>query len=126
MPLRGIRGAIDVQENTSIDIRSATIKLLSEIITRNPTLQVEDICSVLFTATEDLTAIFPAEAARELGWTDVPLLCAKELSVSGSMPKCIRVLIQWNTELKQSDIMHVYLGQAEKLRPDLTNKQDLS
>lgn len=120
MPLRGIRGAVDVQDNTSEDIRSATIKLLNEIITRNPLLRIDDICSVLFTATEDLTAIFPAEAARELGWNSVPLLCAREIDVPGSLSKCVRVLIHWNTKQKQSDITHVYLGRAERLRPDLS------
>jgi chorismate mutase len=123
MPLRGVRGAIDVNENTSVEIRSATINLLTEIIACNPTIEIEDICSVLFTVTEDLNSLFPAEAARELGWNNVPLLCARELSVPGSLPKCIRVLIHWNTDLKQSEISHVYLGKAEKLRPDLTNNK---
>lgn len=123
MPLRGVRGAIDVQENSSVEIRSATINLLTEIIARNPTIKIEDICSVLFTVTEDLNSLFPAEAARELGWNNVPLLCARELSVPGSLPKCIRVLIHWNTDLKQSEISHVYLGKAEKLRPDLKNNR---
>ena len=123
MPLRGVRGAIDVQENSSVEIRSATINLLTEIIARNSTIKIEDICSVLFTVTEDLNSLFPAEAARELGWNNVPLLCARELSVPGSLPKCIRVLIHWNTDLKQSEISHVYLGKAEKLRPDLKNNR---
>lgn len=119
MPVRGIRGAIDVKDNNARSILSATRNLLVEIQNMNPNISADDICSVIFTMTDDLNATFPAEAARELGWDFVPLLCAKELSVSEGLPKCIRVLIHWNTDLEQSQINHVYLNGAEILRPDL-------
>jgi chorismate mutase len=73
--------------------------------------------------TDDLTSAFPAEAARQLGWTQVPLMCSREIPVPGSLPRCIRVLLQWNTDLPQDDINHVYLGEAAILRPDLGESQ---
>ncbi len=79
----------------------------------------QDLASALFTVTEDLSAAYPAAAARELGWTDVPLICAREIPVPGGLPRCIRVLLHWNTDLPQSAIRHVYLGAAAALRPDL-------
>jgi chorismate mutase len=82
-------------------------------------LAAEDIASVLFTATHDLTAAFPAQAARELGWQHVPLLDAQEIPVPGSLPRCVRVLLHWNTERSQSEVRHVYLRGAALLRPDL-------
>ncbi|MCA9977742.1 MAG: chorismate mutase, partial [Anaerolineales bacterium] len=85
----------------------------------NPTLETADIASAFFTVTDDLNASYPALAARELGWHEVPLLCAREIPVPGSMPMCIRVLIQWNTELPQKAVQYVYLGEAARLRPDL-------
>jgi chorismate mutase len=80
---------------------------------------LEDIASVLFTTTEDIASIYPALAARQMGWDHVPLMCAREIPVPGSLPMCIRVLIHWNTEIEQSGIKHVYLREAAKLRPDL-------
>jgi chorismate mutase len=97
--------------------------LLKKIITRND-LTVEnitrDLVSVIFTATRDLDAVYPAVAAREMGWTNVPLLCMQEMGVGDSLERCIRVLIQWNTERKQSEMQHIYMGEAQSLRPDLT------
>jgi len=96
--------------------------LLEHIITTNA-LDVTDIASVIFTATPDLDAVYPAVAAREMGWTDIPLLCMQEMAVQGSLPRCIRVLLHWNTDHAQADIHHVYLGEARALRPDITNSE---
>lgn len=119
MPIRGIRGAIQARENTAEAILQSTQELLSAILAANPSLQSLDIASVIFTVTSDLTAAFPAKAARVMGWNQVPLFCAQEIPVPGSLASCIRVLLHWNTDLPQSEIQHVYLGQAASLRPDL-------
>ncbi|MES0360764.1 MAG: chorismate mutase, partial [Anaerolineales bacterium] len=89
------------------------------ILEANPSLRSEDIASGLFTTTEDLRTAFPARAAREMGWTQVPMICSREIPVPGSLPLCIRVLLLWNTELPQHRICHIYLGAAATLRPDL-------
>jgi chorismate mutase len=115
MAIRGIRGATTVSNNTQEEILSATKELLSEILTANE-IKVEDIASVIFTATKDLNAEFPAVAARQLGWKETPLLCAVEIEVPNSLKKCIRVLLQVNTDKAQRDIKHVYLKEAVKLR----------
>jgi chorismate mutase len=120
MPVRGIRGAITVDENTHQAVLLSTRELLNSIKDTNPSLESEDIASILFTVTEDLNCAYPARAAREMGWDLVPLMCALEIPVPGSLPKCIRVLIHWNTPLDQSQINHVYLRDAVKLRPDLS------
>ena len=83
----------------------------------------EDVGSAIFTVTEDLTATFPAQAARQMGWSMVPMMCAREIPVPGSLPKVIRVLVHWNTETPQNDVKHVYLRDAVKLRPDLVAAQ---
>jgi len=118
MTCRGIRGAISVEANTAEAIVSATRKLLERIVAANP-LQAEEIASVIFTTTPDLSAAYPAGAAREMGWVNVPLLCMQEMAVAGSLSRCIRVLVHWNTDLPASQIRHVYLGAAQTLRPDL-------
>ena len=118
MPCRGIRGAITVANNTREEIIERTKTLLRKIAEANGVLP-QDLACIIFTTTSDLNAEFPALAARELGWTKVPLLCAKEIEVPGSIPRCIRVLLLWNTEKEQEEIVHVYLGEAERLRPDL-------
>ena len=120
MKCRGIRGAITVETNTENAILSATRTLLEQIVAANE-LIIGDIASVTFTATADLDAVYPAVAAREMGWTHTPLLCMQELAIRGSLPRCIRVLIHWNTERAPDEIHHVYLGEARKLRPDLVN-----
>jgi chorismate mutase len=79
----------------------------------------KDVASAIFTTTPDLDAEFPALAARQLGWLDVPLLCGHELGVPGSLPRCVRVLVHWNTDRPQSEIQHIYIRDAVKLRPDL-------
>jgi chorismate mutase len=100
---------------------AATRELLQKILSVNPTLQSQDIASAIFTTTRDLQTVYPAKAARELGWTEVPLMCALELDVPAALPHCIRVLIHWNTDLPQSAVHHVYLHEAIKLRPDLAH-----
>ena len=116
---RGVRGAISVEEDTQGSILQATHNLLIGILQANPSLRPQDLASALFTMTDDLTSTYPALAARQLGWVEVPLLCAREIAVSGGMPRVIRVLLHWNTDLPQSDVQHVYLGRAVALRPDL-------
>jgi chorismate mutase len=119
MPVRGVRGAITAAADQPADITEATRELLAAILAVNPGLQPQDLASALFTVTEDLSAAYPAAAARELGWTDVPLICAREIPIPGGLARCIRVLLHWNTDLPQSAIRHVYLGAAAALRPDL-------
>ncbi len=123
MTIRGIRGATTIESDTRENILSATCELLDEILASNPGLQTEDIASALFTVTDDIASAYPALAARQLGWTQVPMMCAREIPVMGSLPLCIRVLIYWNTDKAQSEIRHVYLRDAVKLRPDLAAAQ---
>jgi chorismate mutase len=118
MPCRGIRGATTAGADSAGDILSATRELLARIVEANQ-VRAEDIASVLFTVTPDLSAAFPARAARELGWQHVPLLDAQEVPVPGSLPRCIRVLLLWNTDTPQDGVRHVYLQDAASLRPDL-------
>jgi chorismate mutase len=122
MYIRGIRGAITVEEDKPEEILAATSELLTAILGANPDLSPKDIASVLFTLSPDLVTAYPAKAARQLGWVNVPLMCAQEISAPGSLRRCVRVLIHWNTELTQSQIMHVYLKGAQALRPDLSDK----
>jgi chorismate mutase len=119
MATRALRGAITVDNNTREDILEGTTLLLKEIIERN-NLKTDDMISVIFTATPDLNAVFPAVAARELGITNVSLLDMQELSVPGSLQKCIRILLHFNTDKKNNELKHVYLRGAAVLRPDLT------
>jgi chorismate mutase len=118
MPCRGVRGATTVAANTRDDILSATRQLVALIVRRNG-IEPRDVASAIFTTSPDLDAEFPALAARQLGWLEVPLLCGHEMAIPGSLPRCIRVLVHWNTELAQDAIQHVYIRDAEKLRPDL-------
>jgi chorismate mutase len=118
MPVRGIRGATTVEHDTREAILEATRELLSAIVAANR-IAPDDIASALFTATPDLSAEFPARAARELGWRHVPLLGATEMAVSGSPPRCIRVLVHVNTSIPPAAIKHIYLRGARHLRPDL-------
>ncbi len=118
MICRGIRGATGVDINAAVAIITATRELLERIVAANDLL-VEDVISVIFTATPDLDAAYPARAAREMGWMNTPLLCMQEMVVAGSLPRCIRVLVLWNTDLSPDQVQHVYLGRARALRPDL-------
>jgi chorismate mutase len=119
LKVRGIRGAITAAANTSAAILTATDRLLREIVGANQ-IQPADLAAVLFTATQDLTAEFPAAACRALGWNAVPLLCATEMNVATNPRYCIRVLLLVNSALDQSEIKHVYLEGAARLRPDLS------
>jgi chorismate mutase len=114
---RGLRGATTAPENEANAILQATAELLEALVDANR-LQEADVASVVFTATPDLDAAYPAVAARQLGWTETALLCVQEMAVRGSLPRCIRVLIHWNTELAQAQLHHVYLREAKRLRPD--------
>ena len=118
MPCRGIRGATTVEENSAPAILAATRELLTRIVEVND-VAVSEVASAFFTVTPDLTAAFPARAARELGWQHVALLDAQEIPVPGSLPRCVRALIHWNTDRPQAEIRHVYLRGAASLRPDL-------
>ena len=118
MRVRGLRGAITVAADDAGAIRGATEELLKEMLERN-SVASEDLISVVFTATPDLTAGFPAEAARALGISDVPLLCASEIAVPDALPRCVRVLMHVYTELDRGSLRHVYLRGAEALRTDL-------
>jgi len=119
MAMRGIRGATTAATNEPEAILTATRSLLEEIVAVNA-LRAEDIAAVFFTVTDDLNAVYPARAARELGWQHVPLLDAQEVPVPGGVPRCIRVLLLWNTDTPQAEIIHVYQHEARTLRPDLT------
>lgn len=121
MSCRGIRGAISVDANTPDAILSATRELLECIVAAN-NLAVEDVASVIFTATPDLDAAYPARAAREMGWATTPLLCMREMDVADSLDRCVRVLVHWNTDKPTDEIRHVFLGEAQALRPDLGNE----
>lgn len=123
MPVRGVRGATSVAADTREGILEATRELLREVLRANQIEQFDDIVSILFTTTPDLTATFPAEAARELGMQLVPLLCASEIAVPGRLPKCVRLLMHLNTEKPPKDIVHVYLREARSLRPDIHSAQ---
>ncbi len=117
----GIRGAVSVKENNREEILSSTRELLREMVEAN-SIGIEDIASVIFTATTDLDAAFPAEAAREMGWTAAALLDAVEIPVPGSMPRVVRVLILVNVT-EDFNPRHVYLGNCKNLRPDLSETE---
>ncbi len=117
-----IRGAITIEENTKECIWSNTELMLSEIIKRN-SLSAEDIISVVFTATRDIDAAYPAVALRKMGITEASLICMQEMYVKGSLEMCIRVMVTVNTDKAQRDMEHVYLKGAVVLRPDLVNKK---
>lgn len=114
---RGVRGATLTDTDTPEAIVAATRELLEALIEANG-IQEEDVASIIFTTTPDLTAAYPATAARQLGWNEVALLTAQEMAVPGSPACCIRVLIHWNTPLSQKEIQHIYMRGAEVLRPD--------
>jgi chorismate mutase len=119
MKCRGVRGATTIASNTREEILIATRQLLGLMIRRNG-IESRDVASALFSTTPDVDAEFPALAARQLGWLDVPLLCSHEMAVPGSLPMCIRVMIHWNTDKPQNEIEHIYVRDAKRLRPDLS------
>ncbi|MDI6732252.1 MAG: chorismate mutase [Candidatus Margulisbacteria bacterium] len=115
MVLRGVRGATTVKHNTREEILSAAKELLTAMVKANQ-INIADIASIIFTVTPDLDAVFPAEAAREIGWNDTPLLCAIEIPVPSALPNCIRLLMHINTDKNQNEIKHIYLHAAVNLR----------
>lgn len=120
MSICAIRGAITIDKNTKEDILNHTTILLEEIISNNK-INIDDIISIIFTATEDIDAVYPAVAARKLNITQAALLCFQEMKVVGSLKMCIRVMVQVKTDKTQQQIHHVYLKKAVALRPDLLN-----
>jgi len=119
MHVRGIRGATVAADDSREAILDATRELLQEIVRENG-VEPDEIAAAMFVATPDLHA-YPAEAARQLGWLMVPLLSFSDVDVPGSLRRCLRVLILWNTPLAQEEVVHVYLRGAEVLRPDLVD-----
>jgi chorismate mutase len=119
MHCRGVRGATTVEENDEASILAGTRELLKRIVDENG-LSPDAVAAVIFTATRDLNAVYQARAAREMGWTTTPLLCLQEMEVANSLPRCIRVLLLWNTDRLATQVRHVYLRGAQSLRPDLT------
>jgi len=118
MYVRAIRGATTVQNDTPNEVLSETKRLL-EIMAEENQIHHDDIISILFTTTEDIKSVFPAAAARELGWTDVALMCAAEINIVDGLKKCIRVMMHINTPKTNTEINYVYLNEAKRLRPDL-------
>ncbi len=118
MNVRAARGAIVVPTDDPESMRTATSKLLDALLARNA-IAHDDLISILFTATDDLSSAFPAEAARRMGMGDIPLLCAREIPVVGSMPSVVRILLHFHTELGLREVTHVYLDGAERLRDDI-------
>ena len=113
----GVRGATSVEENNKAAILGATQELLSTMCDKNH-IAIEKIVSVFFTVTPDLNAIYPAQAAREIGWGETPLICAADMDVPGSLPRCVRVLIHADLDCSRDKVRHIYLGDARSLRPD--------
>ncbi|MGE5454302.1 MAG: chorismate mutase [Methylocystaceae bacterium] len=118
MKVRGIRGATTVDFDQADDVLQATRELLQLMMQRNR-LDIDDLAAVIFTVTSDIQSVFPAQAARELGWTQVALLGAGEMNVPDGLPHCIRILMLVNTELPPNELIPVYLRKAAQLRDDL-------
>lgn len=118
-----LRGATTAREDSADAIVSATVELLQALFERND-VALGDLVSLVFTATPDLVAEFPAAAARKLGISDVPLLCAREIDVAGAVPRCIRVLVHLYSRHERATLRHVYLGNARRLRSDLADEPD--
>ena len=118
MPVRALRGATTVDRDEPEHITERVVTLMTEMLERND-VRHDDLISILFTATEDLSSAFPAEAARRMGMGDIPLLCAGEIPVAGAMRSVVRILLHFHTELGLREVTHVYLDGAERLRDDL-------
>ena len=118
MSVRAVRGAIQVDEDDREQVLEATTELLTAVLDRNA-ISPDDLISVVFTATPDLTSEFPAYAARQMGFVDVPLLCASEIAVPGAMPRVLRVLAHVETDLPRAQVKHAFLRGAAALRRDL-------
>ena len=118
MRIWAIRGAVTLESDTRVQVQEKTQRLVKEMLARNDVAH-EDIVSIVFTATEDVSAEFPATAARALGLGDVPLLCARELTIDGGMPLCVRIMMHVYTDRGRGELHHVYLDGARSLRDDL-------
>ena len=119
MAVRAVRGATQLDEDTREHMLDRVAERGSDVMRAND-LVVDDFISIIFTATSDLTSEFPAYAARQLGFSDVPLVCARELEIEGSMPRVVRLMAHIDTDLPRADVTHVYLHGAANLRRDLT------
>jgi chorismate mutase len=119
--LRGVRGATTVTQNDKLEILSKTSEMLTKLVEENH-IATEDIGAVIFSSTPDINSAFPAAAARSIGWSCVPLFGTQEIDNPSGVPFCVRVLLLWNTKVKQQDIKHIYLGNAAALRPDIAAK----
>lgn len=122
MRMHALRGAISVEHDDATEIRERTVELMRELLDRND-LTPDDIVSCIFTATPDLKAAFPAAAAREMGFDQVPLMCAVEIDVPGALPRIIRVMAHYQRADESHRARHVYLGRARELRADLESAQ---
>ena len=118
LAVRALRGATTTTKDNPEEIAARTVELLGEMFERNG-VDHDDLISIWFTVTDDLTSAFPATAARSIGLGDVPLMCSTEIPVPGSMPRCIRVMAHLNTDRRREDLRHVYLHDAATLRDDL-------
>lgn len=118
MRLLALRGAITLEQDTEAEVMAKTQRLVNEMLGRND-VSHDDLVSIIFTATRDITAQFPAAAARAVGLGDVPLMCAQELDIVGGTPLCVRVLMHFSTDKERGDLRHVYLDGARNLRDDL-------
>lgn len=117
-----IRGATTVLEDNKTEVLKVTEEMLKKIIKYN-NVEICDIISIVFTSTKDITSVYPAVIARKMGITSAALICMQEMHVEGSLPKCIRVMVTIDTKKKQKEAVHVYLNEAEKLRPDIVKPQ---
>jgi chorismate mutase len=122
--VRAVRGATQLERDEREHLLERVAEMVLDVMSANR-LEVDDFISVVFTATSDLVSEFPAYAARRLGFTEVPLLCARELEIDGSMPRVVRMLAHVETDLPRSDITHVYLHGAASLRRDLTHVREV-
>ena len=123
MAVRAIRAAITVDFDDPSEIRQRTIQLISTMFERNQ-LHADDVISIFFTATRDITSLPPAAGARAFGLTDIPLLCAQEMATLGGLERCVRLLVHVESDRAKSEIRHVFLRGATKLRPDLAEPGD--
>ncbi|WP_181310910.1 chorismate mutase [Nocardioides campestrisoli] len=124
MSVRAVRGATQLDEDTPEHMRARVAEMVQEVMAANG-LDVDDFISILFTATSDLVAEFPAYAARQLGFSDVPLMCARELEVAGSLPRVVRLMAHVETDLARADVTHIYLHGAAALRRDLAKVREV-
>ncbi|WP_226580024.1 chorismate mutase [Halobacillus litoralis] len=117
--IRGVRGATTVDRNESEEIIARSLELMEDVVSSNH-IKAEDVVSVYFTVTNDIDDTFPAKCLRGMdGWTYVPVMCMREIPVTGSLPKCIRVMVTVQTDMEQKQVKHIYHYDAKQLRPDL-------